>query len=613
MENIINESKRQKINRPITGIIQNDRIWEQWYDQAIFSLELPKMSQKDYLLNCIGNEKSRVIINNRGMKKITVNEFEKMILKYEKAFAAMGLKKGDVICTIGLTTPEMYAIKYSATSLGLILCNLNVFDVGIDDDGKNRLHRQMENVDPKMIFILDIFEEKVSSVINDIKFSQAVKVSMPLEYSTSKYNPEKFVIALRVLKNFLSGKVINNKISLDDFLLLGKNIKVENIEEIYEEGLPCNISFTSGTTGINKAVLLSHDANNALAFQEKIGDFGFEKGTKNLALVPPFLAFWDADIVHAVLCNGGENIIELKLDYDKIPGYFKKHKANLGIWSQYLWSSLLTLSDKDLREVSNCLKHVFIGGERCEINAAETFYRKTGIIQKTGFGASEVNTTFSITHPNCIKIGTAGIPLPFNNVKIVDDSFRDVTYNVPGRLLITGPCLMNGYYNREDLTNQAIYTDENGVSWYNTGDYAVIDDDGCLTVLDRYIKPIQIEYTEKINLLDIVEIIKKDRNVKNCKLTHHKGKLVLHLSVDNFMGLSEEDAIKSIMCTIKNNLSENQLPHIIHITDELPRTAVGKVDYKLLENVGEKLCTEYNCSNKLFVLYKNKQYDYNDR
>lgn len=612
MENIINEGKRQKINRPITGIIQNDRIWEQWYDQSIFSLELPKMSQKDYLLSCIGNEKSRVIINNRGMKKITVNEFDKMILKYEKAFAAMGLKKGDVICTIGLTTPEMYAIKYSATSLGLILCNLNVFDVGIDDDGKNRLHRQMENVDPKMIFILDIFEDKSSSVINDIKFSRAVKVSMPLEYSTSKYNPEKFVIALRVLKNFLSGKVINNKISLDDFLLLGKNIKVENIAEIYEEGLPCNISFTSGTTGINKAVLLSHDANNALAFQEKIGDFGFDVGTKNLALVPPFLAFWDADIVHAVLCNGGENIIELKLDYDKIPGYFKKHKANLGIWSQYLWSSLLTLSDKDLREVSNCLKHVFIGGERCEINAAETFYRKTGIIQKTGFGASEVNTTFSITHPNCIKIGTAGIPLPFNNVKIVDDSFRDVTYNVPGRLFITGPCLMNGYYNREDLTKQAIYIDENGISWYNAGDYAVMDDDGCLTVLDRYINPIQIDHTEKINLLDIVEIIKKDRNVKNCKLTYHTGKLVLHLSVDNFTGLSEQEAINSIMSTIKSNLSENQLPHIIHITDELPRTAVGKVDYKLLENIGEKLCTDYNCSNRLFVLYKYKPYDCND-
>ena len=75
----------------------------------------------------------------------------------------------------------MYAIKYSATSLGLILCNLNVFDVGVIDDGMNRLYRQLENVLPKMIFTLDMFEDKIYKVINDPKFSSAIKVSMSLE------------------------------------------------------------------------------------------------------------------------------------------------------------------------------------------------------------------------------------------------------------------------------------------------------------------------------------------------------------------------------------------------------------------------------------------------
>ena len=171
MNNIVNENGRYKLNRGITGIIQEDRIWEQWYDQSIFSLELPKMNQKDYLFNCINDERNRIIINNRGMKKFTVEDFDKMVLYYEKAFYSIGLKKGDVICTIGLTTPEMYAIKYSATSIGLITCNLNVFDIAIEDDGKNRLFRQLELVDPKMIFTLDLFEDKIYSVINDSKFN----------------------------------------------------------------------------------------------------------------------------------------------------------------------------------------------------------------------------------------------------------------------------------------------------------------------------------------------------------------------------------------------------------------------------------------------------------
>ncbi len=245
MKNIVNDNKRYKLNRSISGIIQEDRIWEQWYDQSIFSKKLPKMIQKDYLFSCINNDRNRIIINNRGMKKFTAEEFDSIILEYEKAFAALGLTKGDVICTIGLTTPEMYVIKYSATSLGLITCNLNVFDIGIDDNGKNRLYRQLENVDPKMIFTLDMLEDKIYSVINDEKFSRAIKVSMPLENSTPKYNPERLAIKLQLVKDFLSGKVINNKISLNDFLMLGKNISRENIIEIYEENLPCNISFTS--------------------------------------------------------------------------------------------------------------------------------------------------------------------------------------------------------------------------------------------------------------------------------------------------------------------------------------------------------------------------------
>ena len=605
MENVVRNDKRQKLNRKITGVIQEDRIWEQWYDQSIFDLKLPKMTQKDYLFKCIGDEKDRIIIDNRGMKKFSVGDFEEMVLKYEKAFAATGLKKGDVICTIALTTPEMYAIKYAATSLGLITCNLNVLDVGIDDNGKNRLYNQICNVNPKMIFTLDILEDKICNVINDKKFDHVIKVSMPLENSTPIYNPERAIMNLKMLKDYLSGKKINYKMKLSDFLNLGNNVKLEDLNEIYEEKLPCNISFTSGTTGINKAVLLSHDANNALAFQQQVGNFGFEKGTKHLALVPPFLAFWDADIVHAALVQGAENIIELFLDYKKIPNYFKKYDINLGIWSQYLWSSLETLSEKDLRRIKENLKLAIVGGERCELNAAEKFYNKTGVLQTTGFGASEVNTTFSFAHPYCNKIGTAGIPMPYNNVKITDASLNDVTYGVNGKLFITGPTLMNGYYNRDDLTKKAIYIDESGTKWYYTGDYAVIDSDGCLTILDRYSEPITIKTngtTEQVNKLDIVEKIKKNRNIKNCKITFNNDKLVLHLSLDDFNNITEEEKIENILSTIKENLDPKYYPHIIHILDDLPRTQVGKVDYKALEQMGKDLTIDLDENTKLMIV-----------
>lgn len=606
MENVINESKRRKLDRPITGIIQNDRIWEQWYSKEALEKKLPKMTQKDYLFQCIGDDSDRVIINNRGMKKFTVSDFEKEIEEFELAFAASGLQKGDVICTIGLTTPELYAIKYSCTSLGIITCNLNVLDMGLTDDGKNRLYRQIENVKPKMIFTLDFLEDKIYPVINDEKFSDIVKVSMPLERSTPIYNPERAILSLKRLRDSLSGKKINGNIKLNDFLSLGKTINFDQIEEVYEEKMPCNISFTSGTTGINKAVLLSHDANNALAFQQEIADFGFKKGSRHLAVLPPFLAFWDADVVHVTLCLGAQNIIELSASYKDIQKYFRKHKnINMGIWPQYLWGSLLKMSEKEIEEISKNLNIAIVGGERCEVNTAETFYNKTGIIQLTGYGASEVNTTFSVTHPDCDKVGSCGLPLPFNNVKIVDESFNDVTYNKPGRLLITSPCLMNGYYKRDDLTKNVIYTDQNGTKWYMTGDYAVIDDDGCLTVLDRYTEPIVIktgDKQEKVNLLDIVEIIKTNRNVKICKMTYNDGQTILHLVVDDFMGLSKDEAVSDILETIKTKLPKKYWPDFVRVVDELPRTSVGKVNYAVLKEQSKKICESTQIKDKLYLI-----------
>ena len=149
--NKINEKKRKKLNRPITGIIQKDRIWEQWYDQDLLKKELPKMSQKNYLTECIKNDPNRIILNNRNKKKFTVQEFLAKIEIYEKAFTAMNLHEGDIICTIGLQTPEMYFLKYAATSLGLITSHLNILDVNITDNDINRLYLQLENVNPKKI------------------------------------------------------------------------------------------------------------------------------------------------------------------------------------------------------------------------------------------------------------------------------------------------------------------------------------------------------------------------------------------------------------------------------------------------------------------------------
>lgn len=615
---IIDESKRRKLDRKITGDIPTDRIWEQWYDQKIFGMEFPKMTQKDYLFQCIGEDPDRVILDYRGKRTYTVSQFKELVTKFEKAFWTMSPKEGDVVCTIGLSTPEMYAIKYSCTSLGMITCNLNILDMGIEDNGKNRLERQMENVNPCIIFVSDILEKKVRKVINLPKFKNALKVEMPIDFSFPAYDKEKILLAAKAIRRHRSWDYRRksiNAISLKAFLAKGEKVNVADIKEVYRENLPCNISYTSGTTGINKAVLISHDANNSAAFQHIIGEINPGKGIRQLALVPPFLAFWDAIVVHMSLCLGAENIIELKLDYNEIPKYFLKHEhINVGMWSQYLWSSLETLPKEALQRMSKDLTQAIVGGERSDLNEARAFYKNTGIIQRAGYGASEVNTNFAYTHPNVYKPGTAGIPLPFNNIMIMDEDYKRLTYNQPGRLFITGPCQMNGYYNRPDLTTRVWLTDSDGVIWYNTGDYAVVDEDGCLTVIDRYVPPCEVKYerenpdgtgsevSEKVNVLDIAEIIKKNPHIKNAKITVFEGKMVLHLSFRTEAIEGEVDTrLVELIEYMRANLPYGWLPDYISVLDELPRTSVGKVNYRELAERGKYICMNTEGSGKLRV------------
>ena len=121
----------------------------------------------------------------------------------------------------------------------------------------------------------------------------------------------------------------------------------------------------------------------------------------------------------------------------------------------------------------------------------------------------------------------------------------------------------------------------------------LIDKNGNLFVLDRAASPIEINIegkSEKVQLLDIVEKIKVNPYIKICKLTHYEDYMVLHLVIDEFAEVSYDEAVESIVETIKENLEEKYWPHAINILDTLPRTQVGKVDYKKMDEDTKEIC-----------------------
>ena len=88
-------------------------------------------------------------------------------------------------------------------------------------------------------------------------------------------------------------------------------------------------------------------------------------------------------------------------------------------------------------------------------------------------------------------------------------------------------------------------------------------------------------------------------------MTFNNEKLVLHLSLDDFYNITDEEKIESILSTIKENLEPKYYPNIINVLEDLPRTQVGKVDYKTLEKMGNELTIDLDENTKLIIKKKN--------
>lgn len=169
---------------------------------------------------------------------------------------------------------------------------------------------------------------------------------------------------------------------------------------------------------------------------------------------------------------------------------------------------------------------------------------------------------------------------------------KDLTYNQPGRLFLTGPCMMNGYYGREDLTAQVLMRDNEGTLWYDTKDYGYVDITGSIVPIDRDQAPIVIKtptMEKNVKLLDVNEKIKESKSIKLCKMDSYCDFLVSHIELNNFSDNSIPEMLEDVKNTITKNLEKEEQPHIINILSSLPRTPLGKVDYPALHNMTKEL------------------------
>ena len=354
---------------------------------------------------------------------------------------------------------------------------------------------------------------------------------------------------------------------------------------------PAVILYSGGTTGVTKGILLSNLNFNALGAQIIATNPIFTVGDKMLAIMPMFHGFGLGVSIHSMLVNGGRCVLVPRFTPQTYAELLRKQKPNFIAGVPTLYEALLRLDGLNDLDLS-CLKGMFSGGDSLPVELKkriDAFLKdhKATIEVREGYGTTECVTASCLTPSGLAREGSIGIPFPDTYYKIVMPGTEiEVPYGQEGEICLAGPTVMMEYVNHPKETADTLRKHADGLTWVHTGDLGVMDKDGYIYFRQR-IKRMIVTSGYNVYPSQIEGILDKNECVHmSCvigvkdpyKMQKVKAFIVLKPGYE-----ATDETREKIMDYCRKHIAKYALPYEIEFRDELPKTLVGKVAYRILE------------------------------
>ena len=358
---------------------------------------------------------------------------------------------------------------------------------------------------------------------------------------------------------------------------------------------PAVILYSGGTTGTTKGILLTNRNFNALARQVLSTNPMFRPGDKMLSAMPLFHGFGLGVCIHSMLANGGRCVLVPRFTAKSYAGLITKYRCNFIAGVPTLDEALLRIPGMDKADLS-CLKGVFSGGDSLSVELKKKFDRflydhKATIQVREGYGTTETVTACCLTPPNMFKEGSIGIPFPDTYIKVVrPDTDEELPYGEEGEILLAGPTVMKEYINHPEETARTLRRHDDGLTWVYTGDLGTMDEEGFIYFRGRAkrmiitsgynVYPAQLE-----NIIDAHESVQMSCVIgvpDPYRMQRVKAFVMLKPGIP-----ATEDVKEDILAYCRKRIAKYAMPREIEFREELPKTLVGKVAYRVLEEEEE--------------------------
>lgn len=542
-------------------------------------LEYPEGSMYD-AVEAIANEYPNYVAFDFMGKSTTYRQLIQEIQRCARALKTIGVRENDCVTIAMPNCPQATYMFYAVNLVGGI-CNM-IHPLSAEKEIEFYLNESKSVT----VITLDQFYNKFEAVRQNTGVVNIILARVKDALSKPVRAGYMLTEGRKIQKIPDDAPVIRWK----DFLHLGRacfwNYKVER-----KASDPAVILYSGGTTGKTKGILLSNLNFNALGRQVIAANPMFRPGDKMLAAMPLFHGFGLGVCIHTMLSSGGRCILVPRFTAQSYAKLITKYRCNFIAGVPTLYEALIRIPDMKNADLS-CLKGVFSGGDSLSVELKKKFdkflYDHKATVQiREGYGTTETVTACCLTPTHISKEGSIGIPFPDIYIKIVKpDTDEELPYGEEGEILLAGPTVMQKYINHPEETASTLRTHKDGLTWVYTGDLGYMDTDGFIYFKGRAkrmivssgynIYPGQIE-----NILDAHEKVHMSCVIgipDPYKMQAVKVFLMLKPDVPATDATKEE-----IMAYCRKNIAKYALPKEIEFRDELPKTLVGKVAYRQLE------------------------------
>ena len=500
-----------------------------------------------------------------------------------KALLSLGIKKDDVVTVCLPNIPQAVMLLYAINSIGALASMIHPLSA------IGEIEFYLKEAKSETIITLDQFYSKITEVRKNAKLKHIIVASVSDALSPVKKLAYKFLKE----RKFPEVTEDNVVIKWNNFIKKAQSVTQNPVVEKKGKDTAV-ILFSGGTTGTSKGILLTNLNFNALAMQTGYMsgvDVNILNQKTMLSAMPVFHGFGLGVCIHTMIFWGARCYLVPQVSVKGYSQLLKTAKPNLIAGVPTLYEGITRNQKMDGVDLS-CLLGVYSGGDSLSIELKKKIDKflkdhNASVRVREGYGTTECVTACCLTPVEKEKEGSIGIPFPDTYFKICKPgTTEEVPYGEEGEICLRGPSVMKGYIGHEDENAKTLQKHSDSNIWLHTGDVGTMDDEGFVYFKQRIKRMIIVSgynvYPSQLeNIIDSVDEVQMSCCIgvpDSYKMHKVKAFVVLR------PGIEQSESIKEkILDECKKRISKWAVPYDIEFRADLPKTLVGKVAYRVLE------------------------------